>query len=441
MSVPLSRMFSLCFSTFFCLMTASEALAVSCDASFVTEQHGIILVRPNGTNDSENLHCALVAASESRIPEVRMTSGDFFLGSPLEVSQFSGIWSGAGMDQTTIHLTAGMAECSDAAEATEYRAAIKFRGGSPHIRWFSLSSESYPCSGGDMDAMLHFTGRAANDSCPRDFTYPRVERLAFIGAVEHDGSGLPMLAGPRKALIVAGEPGGDENCRPLLMGTLSLLRNDFGPWISGVELAMNGGATIGVNGNSFDVDDNAFGLSVQDRAQTVTITRNTFVGNDGEFPSVAIVCAGEPPATTNCLIRDNVFYVRGSTQGNNVIGLIGGAANPSGTGGLGVSIANNDFYFTRGPYYSVIHASNVRGGVIQRNRFRMEPNYSGYSSSGEQVIRIEGGGNWAVLSNQGFGIFDSYSGDIWISGSAVTVRNNVGATVYDIGENNVIIED
>ncbi len=75
--------------------TAPSFAQTVCDAAEVKLGNNFIQVAPAGVDDTANIQCALDLAVEKRIPEIRLTRGDFYISSLLSRG-FAGTLQGGG---------------------------------------------------------------------------------------------------------------------------------------------------------------------------------------------------------------------------------------------------------------------------------------------------------------------------------------------------------
>lgn len=117
----------------------------SCDADYVTERNGVRTVAPNGTDDTDNLECAINEAGQHWRKTVRLTEGTFH-SDFLTIEGYQGKIEGAGRDLTTIEPLAGGLDCTPVFEDIDFVPWLAFEGSNPTLTDFALSIPDVACS-------------------------------------------------------------------------------------------------------------------------------------------------------------------------------------------------------------------------------------------------------------------------------------------------------
>ena len=104
----------------------------NCDESNVTINETLVIITPNGADDTANIQCALDTAVTKKIARVQMTGGDFSI-SRISVDSFSGTFGGISRNDTSVSVIAGSIDCQAMIAAGQVPAVLKFNQGSPKL--------------------------------------------------------------------------------------------------------------------------------------------------------------------------------------------------------------------------------------------------------------------------------------------------------------------
>jgi hypothetical protein len=115
-----------------------------CDHEFVSERNGVFTVTPNGVDDTDNVECAIQEASVYWGKTVRLTEGTFHLDF-MFVDGFDGRIRGAGRDATTIEPLEGGLDCKTTFEELGFVFWIIFINSSPTFTDLRLSIPDVAC--------------------------------------------------------------------------------------------------------------------------------------------------------------------------------------------------------------------------------------------------------------------------------------------------------
>jgi hypothetical protein len=377
---------------------ASPSFAQSpCDTPEVKLGNNYFQVAPTGVDDTANIQCALDLAVERRIPEIRLTRGDFYIGALL-ARGFSGTLQGSGQDHTRISLLEQAIECGYAPSA------ITFEGGEPRIRWLHLVWEPgvQPCIGGSgwLGSLLNFTGGTGDESsCVTDVIYATVDRVTLDGPARGSADAPDFTSGVK----AWARDGASPDCRNLLLGTLRVNRSRISQFGTGIGLSMEGGAQAGIFRNI--LDGNHSGLFVSNSNATVIVAGNHFSSVPMETPSschgagVGINVTNWRPqqGSVRLDVHSNVFDV---SQGGWCSGFGVWMTREPEAPGVAVVISDSWFALSgHDPGVTGIQALGVAGAVVSGNAFRIQ-------SGGNQALYL-GSRNaadataWTVVSNSG----------------------------------------
>jgi hypothetical protein len=416
------------------IQTTPSLAQTVCDAAEVKLGNNYIQVAPTGSDDTENIQCALDLAAERNIPKVRLTRGDFYTGA-LVVRNFVGTLQGVGRDHTRLRLTPREANCG-------YNSAhLTFAGGEPRVRWLSMIWGARSCTEGWYSVSIWFTGASEGEaSCARDTMFATVDNVSLLG--------LGVDASYSIGILVAARASENPDCANVLLGTLRVNRSSISGFETGASVNLQGDAQVGIFNNEFTGD--LRGLVAGGSYADLTISGNHFASVPYETPSS---CHG--PATglsvnkgpgfhgiTWLSVHGNVFdVVEGGWCDGTGISLWQGPEAPR----LRAVVSGNRFRL-RGFYYGAmgIRASGVSGAVVSGNFFEMETSAETETSaaSGLYVTASSPGlaSDWTVVSNSGFGSAGNQA-DIILDENTrgALIGPWQGATVIDLGFDNTVL--
>jgi len=419
------------------LIHAIPSLAqTECSAPEVKLGSNYIQIAPTGVDDTQNIQCALDLAVEQRIPEIRLTRGDFFIGALL-ARGFSGTLQGGGQEHTRISLLAQAIECGYASSA------ITFEGGEPRIRWLHLVWEPgvEPCVSGSgwLGSLLNFTGGTGDGtSCVTDVVYATVDRVTLDGPARGSADAPDFTSGVKAWARDSASP----DCRNLLLGTLRVNRSRISHFGTGVGLSMEGGAQAGIFRNILDGNHN--GLLVSNSNATVIVDGNHFSSAPMETPSschgsgVGISVTNWRPqeGSARLDVHSNVFDV---AQGGWCSGFGVWMTREPEAPGVAFIMSDNRFVLSgHDPGVTGIQALGVSGAVVSGNAFEIRSGgdlalYLGSRNAAEATL-------WTVVSNTGL---DSplNNADIVLGEGArqVLIGPGQGADVVDNGYDNTVL--
>ena len=416
--------------------TAPSSAQTVCDAAEVKLGNNFIQVAPAGADDTANIQCALDLAVEKRIPEIRLTRGDFYIGALLSRG-FSGTLQGSGQDHTRISLLDQAIECGHASSA------ITFEGGEPRIRWLHLVWEPgvQPCAGGSgwLASLLTFTGGTGDEtSCATDVVYATVDRVTLDGPARGSADVSDFTSG------VSAWPrdGASPGCRNLLLGTLRVNRSRISQFGTGIGFSMEGGAQAGVFRNT--LDRNHRGLSVSNSNATVVVEGNHFASVPTETPSschdsatgIDVTNWRVQQGSVRLDLHSNVFEV---SQGGWCSGFGIWMAREPEAPGVAVVISDNRFVLSgHDPGVTGIQAVGVSGAVVSGNAFQIQSwgdlaLYLGSRDAAEATA-------WTVVSNTGLETpLNSVDIVLGEGSSQNVVGPGQGAAVTDNGFDNTVL--
>ena len=134
-------------------ITSFAHIAVDCNSSFVKPHPTqlIIDVLPTGTDDTENIQCALNAAVQKGVPVVRLAKGDFAISNIL-VKNFKGSLQGTTRADTHLTILDNSIDCATMLSQGLISAALKFSGGEPKLIRRAIGHSTFDAAARDPDA-------------------------------------------------------------------------------------------------------------------------------------------------------------------------------------------------------------------------------------------------------------------------------------------------
>ncbi len=204
-------------------LTDIMAEGLSCDSNYVQLQNGEVTLTPS-SDDSGNLQCAFDEAASNGYPLVTLSAGDFEFGGEVIVNEFTGKFSGAGMERTVINTNA-------------YR--IYLRSSNVEVALMSLTAA--PSTNG-----AFFWIHPVEYDCNKRVTRTRFDRVRMEW-IPTDGSSYK----PDNTFYIYAGPYWYCRDKPLL-GSLSVNRSEFrGADVGNFIFGFGGGAKIDFSNNIF----------------------------------------------------------------------------------------------------------------------------------------------------------------------------------------------
>ena len=413
---------------FFVIASSSHvnALENTCDAGFVTVEGAGLYIEPTGTDDTENIQCALNSAVEQGIGLVKLQKGDFFISS-LMVDGFNGALSGVSKSNTTLTVMEDSVDCAGMELAGTYASAIQFREGSPRIQNMTMVAEAFCSNEGEYKAIaIEFTGQpTGTDDCSNDVIFGVVDRITL----RSEGESLNGIqAAP------AGYSLGE--CKQTLLGTLKINRSEVDGFRAGLITSMRGGAQVDVNYNTFT--NNFTDAMFVDSNQVTYVVGNKFFGtppaDDSGYIAVVIGTTSEDaPAQSKFVVTGNTFDID-ATDYTNAYGVY--FEQQTKVADLTALVVANTFKLSGGRTYGVGEAG-VNAGVISKNTFR--------GDAGAGILLGRGTNNpskdWTITANTGLSGLESVDADIFLGEKATgaIVGPGQNAQIVDTGTSNTIL--
>jgi hypothetical protein len=387
---------------------------------------------------------------EQRIPEVRLTRGEYFISS-LSVQDFGGTLQGSGKDVTWVRVLDQSVDCAAIEAHGAATAAIKFIGGEPRIRWLTLSVGPlvWPCitPGGyvGLDAMIHFTGRPGTpEVCKTDVIYGTVDRVNLDGPRIYQVEPKPMHTG----ILAAAEDSGGSGCMNSLLGSVRINRSLIKGFPAGAWLKLRGNAQASVLNNDFD--GNYVGLRLDDSNAVVTVFGNRFASKaPGSYSccesggiGISIYSQVVSTGITHVDIYGNTFEIWSSGFDSSWgIRLMRNPRAPS----IGLVVTRNHFQLSGGGNLApAVSSHGVSGGILSDNYFSSYSKGSGLSLYVNADVMGEAD-RWTFVGNRGLAnMYDRDSAEfehifLGRNSSNALIGPSQGAVVHDEGANNIVL--
>lgn len=416
-------------------LNSANLLAQSCDPDFVVIDPNVLRINvlPTGSDDTENIQCALRAAADEGIPIVKLDQAAYFLSS-ISVEGFNGSFEGTTRSNSVIRILGGSISCNSIAGGGQIPAALKFIEGRPTVQFlrFEFQSTVQPCVSGDpLTSIIHFTGtRTGTSECSNDVIFGQVDRVDFIGRAPGVGSQRAVTAVPEGSLL-----GG---CKDTLLGTIKVNRSTFSDFAFAVSTELRGLAQVDINFNSFShaASGTVADITLLDTGQSTSIIGNEFSGSsDPGEGYVAVFLAttdANSPSTTRLAIENNMFQIEdfGSAATAIAVGL---DSAPQALNTL-VAISNNTFNlisFDDTEATGIFVSGGISGNTVTNNRF-IGGGIGIFMVSDSAIIS-----DWFIGSNSGFVSLTSSLADVVFFTNTFNniMGPNQSASVIDQGNN------
>ncbi len=420
------------------LFTALNTVAstsVGCNDSYVSMNNAklIIEVAPTNSDDTENLQCALDAATQLGVPIVRLGAADYYI-SNIIAENFNGTLQGRSISTTRLLVQDYSIDCQGLNDQNRSSAALKFVKGRPRLHALQIFANESCQDGQILRSIVHFTGAPASTSnCESDLIFGVVDRVDVQG-------GSNLETSPRSAVIVRAEGRWfPEACNTTLVGAFSMRKSRAENTIFGVHTVMSGGAQVDISFNQFQ--SNFYSISMRNANQNTMISNNNIstavpsVFGSGPMGIYAIAVGENAPGRNSVVVKKNRIEIS-SDQVFGVgvfLGLYEGAKR-----NIDALVIDNEFLMALGPSVvgSDISYAHISGNTIRHWLI----SYSAITVSGER--RATG---WTITNNTGYieGAVGPLPLSVYIHLGEVTKSNIVGPkqnfSVGDLGVDNYII--
>jgi len=401
----------------------AAAQTLNCDGSFVSFDNNVVLVSPNGVDDTINIQCALDFANDNGVPTAKLTNGAFAISS-LEVEGFNGSFEGTTKANTIVVVLDGSIDCAGTISGGRTSTAIRFIGGEPRIRFMSLFGDR-PCMAPDnMNSLIHFTGQDANAPCSNDVIFGNVDRMIIEGSSPSAQVTFGVSAWAEGFFI-----GG---CRNTLTGTLKVNRVEFRNTFGGVATSMQAAAQVDINFNVFETSGE--GYRMERSNQNTSVAFNDFTGFGSTAANYFGILALSPnagnPASTSITVKGNTFNLSGA--GFPPIGFI--SIFPDSNSSMTSVFTDNTFNMADDAVG--VAGFNISNGLVSDNRF-VGSGFAGVWLGSTQFSANPPVADWAVVGNT-FNNLTPVAADILFdTGSNGCIAGpNQGGFVFDDGTGN-----
>jgi len=406
----------------------AQASVADCNPDFVSYHADklIIDVFPTGLDDTENIQCALDAATEFKASAVLLAKADYYISS-IYSGNFKGSFEGVAQGLSNLYVSDQSIDCAAMVAEGRTPAAIKFDSGEPSLRFMTIAANSPCISGEPIENLIHFTGRSTLESCAADNVFGLVDRVEILGP----GRG----AGVNVAVAVSSESEVLGGCAGLL-GTFKLNRSTVSGTTIGVLTAMRSAAEVDINFNDFS--QNSFAVLVANSNQSTTVRSNTFnieeASSETEYAAAISLISNDEaaPRETRLVVYKNKFNLSGEA-GFPIDGL---SIFNDEAQNVSLSVTNNVFNIS-GQNIVGLWIEDVNNAAVATNTF------NGFGLSGISVINFNSTtiSGWVITANKNFDSFDSdfvdIEFDIGVTEAFVGPRQN--ATISDSGSGNIIL--
>jgi len=256
------------------------------------------------SDDTENVQCALDAATEGGYRDVFLTSPQYTIGA-IAVTGFVGDLRGRSKAGTHVTIEDSSLSCDGAIGV-----ALEFRVGTASVRNMTLHVDS-PCGDGGSASVIAYYSDP--NKCSNRTTFGNVDRVVING---QGTSGLDAVTG----VTMQAAPGCTA-ANERILGTLKVNRSEMTQLDFGVISSVAGGGQVDVNYNTFDMV--GLPLTILDAAQSTTVLSNTFNFNDVPgYPAgtglgttaVFIASTSDSPASNSTTMKSNKFKDAGASS-------------------------------------------------------------------------------------------------------------------------------
>jgi hypothetical protein len=340
------------------------------------------------SDDTENVQCALDAATEGGYRDVFLTSPQYTIGA-IAVTGFVGDLRGRSKAGTHVTIEDSSLSCDGAIGV-----ALEFRVGTASVRNMTLHVDS-PCGDGGSASVIAYYSDP--NKCSNRTTFGNVDRVVING---QGTSGLDAVTG----VTMQAAPGCTA-ANERILGTLKVNRSEMTQLDFGVISSVAGGGQVDVNYNTFDMV--GLPLTILDAAQSTTVLSNTFNFNDVPgYPAgtglgttaVFIASTSDSPASNSTTIKSNKFKDAGASSAG--YGILAGQQGSSIAHTMLVS-ANTFTGNSSSTDGAGLAAIDTNDGLVSGNRFSGKAGTWIDLRSGTKADGYVGGNvsGWAIVAN------------------------------------------
>lgn len=402
---------------------APAALDNPCDGNYVYVDGAGLVVEPTGSDDTDNIQCALNTAVAQGISSVKLNAGDFTMSS-VSIEDFNGALSGVSKSNTSLTVVQGSIDCAGLEAEQKGAAALTFVEGSPRLQNMTVVAEPFCSAYGDLPPVLvSFTGQpTGTEECSNDVVFGVVDRVTFESE------------DPSVNAVIAAAQGYDlGGCKQTLLGTLKVNRSEFRGFSKAIGTAMRGGAQVDVNYNTFR--ENTQDVNFFNSNQSTNVIGNTFYGTPKEddvgYLSVVVATRdADAPNQSKFVISGNTFDID-APDSLQTAGVY--LVQQSKVADLSVSIVSNTFRLSGDNTFGILEGG-VNSGFIAKNSFRGDA----YSAITLGQADTNPSSDWTIVANTGLGSFSSAEGDVLLGSQTkkAIVGPDQNAQIIDLGTGN-----
>ena len=381
-------------------------------------------------DDTENIQCALDAATDGGYRDVYLTSSNYSIGA-IAVTGFVGDLRGRSKANTNVTIQNDSLSCDGATGV-----ALEFRVGTASVRNMTLSVDS-PCGDGGSASVIAYYSNP--QKCDNRTTFGNVDRVVINGV---GTSGTDTVSGVR---MEAALDCSADNER--ILGTLKVNRSEINELDFGVMSSVAGGGQVDVNYNTFDKV--GLPLTILDAGQSTTVLSNTFNYNDVPgYPAgtglgttaVFIASTSKSPSKNSTTLKSNTFKDAGTSSAG--YGILAGQQGSSIAHTMLVS-ANTFTGNAANTAGAGLAAIDTNDGLVSGNRFSGKAGAWVDLRSGSTGLGYVGGSvsGWAIVAND-FGASQATT-DILLgtrTSGVIVGKNQDRPIVEDQTGNNDVLE-
>lgn len=411
-------------------VAAAKAQVADCSDA-VSLSGAVVIVQAVSGDDTDNLQCAIDAAVAGKYTEVRLQPGDYEI-TALEFRKYTGIFGGAGFEDTFVTVQDGGMDCSSSTNNAVFKSVL----GNTVFRWMTVDVGS-PCSTSSTSSAVAVIGFYTDGTqCTKRVTFGQVDRARLRGL---GAAGSDNVVGVVADTALECDPVTEQ-----LAGVFTFNRSYFEDLDFGVLTSVAVAEQVDITYNEFS----GVGLpvSIVNAKQTTTIQGNTFNFNDvpaygssGELGTTALFIASDGDARNgnSTVLLTNTFNNLGSNNAG--IAVLTGQFAKSVTHSM--VVIDNTFVGSADDQQGVGVASiDTSDGVFSANVFSGPGDAritisSGDSSVGFAGVEVSG---WSIAGNS----FESgATSDIVFSAGTsgnIVARDQGLPCVTDEGSNDVL---
>jgi len=405
---------------------STEAMAVTNDCpGDVYVDGAALVVEPTGSDDTENLQCAVDSASRQALKAVRLEAGDYYIDQLL-ISNFEGSIEGKSIGTTRLRLSRRQLDCPKEDFETII-APITVKGGDTVFRYMTIDASAGPCFRGDFWSILLYT----QQSCSSRVAFGAVDRVRVIGDRSSGSVGITAVSQPACAAIGNGA-----------LGTFRVNRVALESVGVGVRTSKVGVAQVDINFSDFT--EVGTGIQIFNANQSTSIVSNRIEYNTGPTtgaPMGIFVDTTEAwaPEENRTVIHQNALAQGTFDDSSRAVVLSNSTIE-----------ADHSAVITRNVFQLKSNSRSANNGVvitdtdnvtIVDNRFLGSANYSIYVDSPTWFQNRRNTEGTVINRNDFTDIVPRTAADIFLGGgTSLSLVGPQAAAIKDSGADNFIAE-